>query len=116
MHRRQKTDLSLLPRKSGFKTNVSQPLGEASHDVRPAFGLAAMVGLLATNHISPRPGHQLGLRPRIARLTTRGKKLHFQDPTAADPIEPLDWVLGQNLTVEPRNSGHQKSASLLDEV
>ena len=45
--------------------NVSDPLGEAPHDVRPAAGLGTVVGLLAARHPSPRAGDQLGPRPRV---------------------------------------------------
>ena len=60
VHRREEADLSLLSREGGLKAHVSQPLGEAPHDVRPAAGLAALACLLAAHHPCPRAGDQLG--------------------------------------------------------
>ena len=45
--------------------DVPHPVGEAAHDVRSAVGLGPLAGLLATGHPAPRPGHQLGPRPRV---------------------------------------------------
>ena len=65
VHCWQEADLSLLSRKGRSQENVPKPLGEASHDVRSAVGLGPLVGLLATSHPRPRPGHQLGSWPRV---------------------------------------------------
>ena len=61
VYRRQEGDLPLLSRESRSQTHVPYALGEAPHDVRPAFGLAAMVGVLAAHHTRPGAGDQLGV-------------------------------------------------------
>ena len=66
MYRGQEADLPLLPREGRPQADVSQPVGEAPHDVRAAAGLAAVAGVLATHHPCPGPGDQLGAGAGIA--------------------------------------------------
>ena len=66
VHCRQETNLSFLSWESWLETNVSKPLGKASHDVCSAFGLAEMACMLATYYFGTRPRHQLGFRTWIA--------------------------------------------------
>ena len=45
--------------------NVSNSLGETSHDVWSASGLGSLVGLLAAGYPTPGSGDKLGSRPRV---------------------------------------------------
>ena len=69
----QKRDVSLLPRKGRSQANVPEPVGEAAHDVRSAFGLVAVVGLLATHHSGSRPRNQLGPGSRVVPSSSAHK-------------------------------------------
>ena len=61
-------------------------MGEATHDVRPAFGLAALARLLAANHPDARPGHQLGPRARIAIIGPPARPKLKIDPPALSSL------------------------------
>ncbi|XP_058041257.1 E3 ubiquitin ligase RNF121 isoform X2 [Ahaetulla prasina] len=56
VHCGEETDLSILQGESGPQADVQQSLGEATHDVRTAAGLAALPGGLAAGH------HRTGAR------------------------------------------------------
>ena len=60
VHSGQEGDVSLLPWESWSQANVSDSVGEATHDVRTAAGLAEVAGMLATHHPSLGPRNQLG--------------------------------------------------------
>ncbi len=57
VHRGQEADVPLLPREGGPPPHVPQSLGEATHDVRTAAGLAAVAALLAAHHTGPGARH-----------------------------------------------------------
>ena len=48
-----------------FPAHVPHPVGAAPPHVRPTAGLGQMAGLLAAGHPHCRPGHQLGIGPRV---------------------------------------------------
>ena len=70
VHSRQEGDVSLLPWESWSQANVSDSVGEATHDVRTTAGLAEVAGMLATHHPSLGPRNQLGPGTWIAPSTT----------------------------------------------
>ena len=113
MHCGQKGDLRLLSRESRSQTDVSNALGEAAHDVRPAPRLVAVAGLLAAHHSSPCPRHQLGpwlrvtpLQEALAKHTCASTQYCSSIEESFLDIRVVLWLLSHVLEVGSPENAH----------